>query len=77
MDPHLPDWLPEIRLSNLRVGKARIDIRSYRYKDGSSDYEILAKPGPLHVLRQPSPWSLVATRGERIKDLLMSFMPGR
>lgn len=64
-------------LTNLRVGKARIDIRFYRQKHGDSDYEILDVRGPLHVLRQPSPWSLVATRGERIKDLLMSFLPGR
>jgi|SRR5579864_394466 len=74
VDPHLPEWLPQIRLTNLRVGKGRIDIRFYREKDGSSNYEILDQHGPLHVLRQPSPWSLVASRGERIKDLLMSLV---
>lgn len=77
VDPHLPDWLPDITLTNLRVGKGRVDIRFYRLQDGSSDYEILDLRGTLHVLRQPSPWSLVATGGERLKDALMSLLPGR
>ncbi len=77
VDPHLPEWLPAITLTNLKVGKAALDIRFYRSKDGSSDYEILDVRGTLHVLRQPSPWSLSANWGERIKDLLMSLLPGR
>lgn len=77
VDPHLPDWLPTITLTNLKVGKAALDIRFYRNQDGSSDYEILDVRGTLHVLHQPSPWSLSANWGERIKDLLMSLLPGR
>lgn len=77
LDPHLPDWLPEITLRNLKVGKAAVDLHFYREKDGSSDYRILEMRGHLHVLRQPSPWSLTATWGERIKDALMSLLPGR
>src|SRR5581483_9820815 len=26
VDPHLPDWLPEIRLKNLHVGAATLDL---------------------------------------------------
>jgi glycogen debranching enzyme len=77
IDPHLPDWLPNLTLTNLKVGKGSIDIRFHRAKDGSSHYEILDVRGTLHVLRQPSPWSLSATWGERIKDVLMSLLPGR
>ena len=77
VDPHLPPWLPDITLTNLKVGKGSIDIRFYREKDGSSDYEILDVRGTLHVLRQPSPWSLSATWGERIKDILTSMLPGK
>lgn len=77
VDPHLPDWLPTLTVTNLKVGKAAIDIRFYREKDGASDYEILDIRGHLHVLRQPSPWSLTATWGERIKDMLMSLLPGK
>src|SRR5436189_5509886 len=30
LDPHLPDWLPEITLRNLRVGRAMADMHFYR-----------------------------------------------
>jgi hypothetical protein len=77
VDPHLPAWLPEITLRNLRVGKASVDIRFFRTGEGSSDYEVLDRRGSLHVVRQPSPWSLTAGVGERIKDAFASIMPGR
>jgi hypothetical protein len=31
----------------------------------------------LHVIRQPSPWSLTANFGERLADLVRSALPGR
>jgi glycogen debranching enzyme len=77
VDPHLPEWLPEITLGNLRVGDAVVTIRFYRTKGGEGDYEVLDKRGPLHVLRQPSPWSLTAGFAERLKDVLTSLLPGR
>lgn len=77
VDPHLPPWLPELTLRGLHVGTAVITISFFRRQDGESDYRVTDKRGPLHVLRQPSPWSLVATAGERIKDVLLSLLPGR
>jgi glycogen debranching enzyme len=77
VDPHMPEWLPEITLSNLRVGDAVVTLRFYRRKDGGGDYEVLDKRGPLHVLRQPSPWSLTASFAERLKDALTSLLPGK
>jgi glycogen debranching enzyme len=77
LDPHLPEWLPEISLRALQVGKAKVDIRFYRTRDGESDYEILEKRGRLHVLRQPSPWSLTAGWGERIRDAIKSLLPNK
>jgi glycogen debranching enzyme len=77
LDPHLPAWLPEITLRGLRVGAARVDVRFFRDASGASDYEVLEKEGTLHVLRQPSPWSLTATWAERLKDALTSLLPGR
>lgn len=41
------------------------------------DYEVLDKRGTLHVLPQPSPWSLTASFAERLKDALTSMLPGR
>jgi glycogen debranching enzyme len=77
VDPHLPRWLPEISISNLHVGRAVIDMRFHRSKNGDSDYEVLRKEGPLHVVRQPSPWSLTATFAERLEDALSSLLPGK
>jgi hypothetical protein len=77
LDPHLPAWLPEIMLHNLRVAEAVISIRFYRLEDGSSDYEVLDKRGHLHVVRQPSPWSLTAGFGERVRDAVESLLPGK
>ena len=77
VDPHPPEWLPDITLRNLRVGDASADIRFFRRDDGRGDYEVLDVRGTLHVVRQPSPWSLTASFGERLKDALASFLPGK
>jgi glycogen debranching enzyme len=72
IDPQLPEWLPEITLQNLRMGQAAADIRFYREKSGRSSFEILDTRGKLRVVRQPSPWSLSAGFGERLRDLAES-----
>ncbi len=74
VNPHLPDWLPEITLSNLHVGRAVVNIRFRREKDGSSSYEVLEKRGTLHVVRQASPWSQTNGFAERVVDLLSSLI---
>jgi glycogen debranching enzyme len=74
VDPHLPEWLPEITLRNLHVGKSVVSIR-FRRKGTRTHFEVLDKRGKLHVLRQPSPWSLKAGIGERIQDVMESLVP--
>jgi len=74
LDPQLPDWLPEIFLRNLHVGNAVVSIRFYR-NGKSTHFDVLEKRGRLHVLRQPSPWSLTAGLGERLKDVMESLIP--
>jgi glycogen debranching enzyme len=74
LDPHLPDWLPEITIRNLHVGKAVASIRFFR-KRKNTHFDVLEKRGHLHVLRQPSPWSLTAGFAERIKDVMESLIP--
>ncbi len=76
LDPWLPEWLPSIKLRNLHVGEAIIDLRFERRENGTTDYYIEQLRGDLHVIRQPSPWSLTATYGERVKDAVMSLLPG-
>lgn len=77
VDPQLPPWLPELSLHGLRVADATLDLRFWREPDGRSDYEVLDQRGALHVVRQPSPWSLTAHLGERLRDVLTSLLPGR
>jgi len=74
LDPKLPDWLPELFVHNLQVGKAVVSIRFYR-KQKATHFDVLEKRGRLHVLRQPSPWSLTAGFGERIRDVMESLVP--
>ena len=69
VDPHLPDWLPEYTVRDLRVGNARVTIR-FRGKK----WDVLEKEGKLHVIQQPMPWSLTATRRERLVDVLRSLV---
>jgi glycogen debranching enzyme len=70
IDPFLPPWLPEITLTGMRVADAVVSIRFFRKKNGHTDYKVLDKRGSLHVVRQPSPWSLTASFGERAKGIL-------
>lgn len=72
VDPFLPEWLPEITVSSMRVADATVSIRFFRNANGKSDYEILETKGELHVVRQPSPWSFTASLGERAGDAMAS-----
>src|SRR2546423_1031839 len=44
VDPHMPEWLPDLTMRDLRVGDAKVTIRFYRQPGGASDYEILDRP---------------------------------
>ena len=47
--PHLPDWLPELTVRQLRVGRATVDLRFVREADGTASHEVLALDGTLDV----------------------------
>lgn len=70
VDPHLPEWLPEITLRGLRVGAASVDIRFFRDPDGGSRHEVLDLRGRLKVRVQPSPWALTGQVGAELRDRL-------
>jgi glycogen debranching enzyme len=74
VDPFLPEWLPELTVSGMRVGRSDISIRFFRKQNGRTDYEVLDRKGFLQVIRQPSPWSLTASLAERAGDVLGSFV---
>jgi glycogen debranching enzyme len=72
VDPHLPEWLPEITLENLRVGQATVSLKFERRGNGTTGYRIIDQRGTLRIIRQPSPWSITATPVERVVDLVGS-----
>lgn len=51
VDPDLPEWLPELTLKGLRVGKAEVEVRFRREEGGETRYEILSQTGNLRILR--------------------------
>jgi hypothetical protein len=74
VDPHLPDWLPDVTIDNLRVGQARATVRFWRDADGDSHGEIVRKHGPLHLLRQPPVESLKVGIPERLGALVETVL---
>lgn len=74
LDPWLPEWLPQITIHDMRVGQAHITIQFQRNDRGTTDYKVLQQEGDLHLIRQPSPWSLTSDWGERIKDAVSSLI---
>jgi glycogen debranching enzyme len=50
VDPALPAWLPDITLSDLRLGRHRCDVRFWRADDGTTRFEVLR--GPTHIVEQ-------------------------
>lgn len=75
LDPHLPEWFPEVTLSKLRVGKAVVSLRFRRGRDGRTRYRVLNKEGTLHIVRQATPWSLTTDRADRLFDAMESLLP--
>ncbi len=73
-DPLLPEWIPDIVVSNLCVGGARVTVRFWREDDGRTKWDVLHKTGTLHLLRQPPVESLTAGPGDRISAALQSFI---
>ena len=54
INPVLPNWLPDITLRKLRVGKARVDIHFWREGEVSR-HEVLSIDGQLKVERPETP----------------------
>ncbi|MDQ2744446.1 MAG: hypothetical protein M3Z66_19440, partial [Chloroflexota bacterium] len=73
IDPHLPEWLPDLRLEGLRIGDARVDLGFRRTFGGSTVYRVGKREGRLLVVRQPVPNGPNASLGKRFLDALRSL----
>ena len=69
LDPSLPEWLPHLRLKDLRIGEATVALDFDRQQDGSTAYRVVEKTGRLHLARQASPWSIRADPADRLRNL--------
>ncbi len=74
IDPHLPPWLPDVRLEGLRVGPARLDIEFRRDRYGETSHTVTALQGRLRVLRQPPPEANGVSVGRRARIGLGSLI---
>jgi len=54
VDPHLPEWLPDLRLEDMTVGDAKVTLEARRGRDGRTTYEWDSR-GRVTVVRQPPP----------------------
>ncbi|MGI8550937.1 MAG: amylo-alpha-1,6-glucosidase [Dehalococcoidia bacterium] len=75
LDPALPAWLPELTLSNLHVGKARVSLRFRRRPDGSTAWSVIEKHGSLTIVEQSSAGSEDTGLWSRTGTVLSSFVP--
>jgi glycogen debranching enzyme len=73
VDPHLPEWLPEITLRGLRVGESRVSIQFRREDSGKTEFEVVESEGPLRVLPHKDPWSMVTGPAEKIEDEMQAL----
>lgn len=76
VDPVLPPWLPELTVRDLHVGRSRVSIRFKRDRSGKTDYKVLERKGPVHVVRQPAPDDVSAGPFDRMRALAGSMLPG-
>ncbi|HEU0154490.1 MAG TPA: hypothetical protein VFQ82_00355 [Stellaceae bacterium] len=51
VDPDLPEWLPELRLDNIRVGSARLALRFDRDASGYTEQEVIDQQSRLRIHR--------------------------
>jgi glycogen debranching enzyme len=55
IDPHLPPWLPDLRLTGLHIGGNVLDLTFRRNRSGITHYHVRRVSGHCRVLRQPVP----------------------
>lgn len=55
-NPQLPEWLPEVRLEQLPVGGAALDLRFYRDAGGKTRLEVEGAPRDMEVTVTDDAW---------------------
>jgi glycogen debranching enzyme len=68
LDPHLPEWLPEITLEGMRVANSIVSIRFERRGDGTTEHQVLATSGDIRIVPRQKPSLLTAGWAERVNE---------
>lgn len=74
IDPHLPPWLPDLRLEGIRVGRGTVDLAFQRTRSGKTLYRVTRRHGSIRVLHQPVPQGPNATLPGRARAALSSVV---
>jgi glycogen debranching enzyme len=53
VNPHLPDWITDLRLQNLMVGGCRLDI-AFRREGHATEFQVTRGDGHISVLPEPA-----------------------
>jgi glycogen debranching enzyme len=75
--PELPEWLPDVTLRDLRVGRSTLTIDFRRQPDGATDFRVRERHGPVRVLRAPPESSVRHSFLSRVMDPLGTIVIGR
>jgi glycogen debranching enzyme len=70
IDPDLPDWLPELTLTNLRVGGAKVSLRFQRNTAGYTQHEVVDQQGELRIHRLATEDAAVDRFARIIREIL-------
>jgi glycogen debranching enzyme len=73
VDPHLPPWLPDLRLEGIRVGRSTLDLAFERTPSGGTSYRVIRRSGPVRVIRQPPPQAVRAGPLGRLPAFISSL----
>lgn len=73
IDPDLPEWLPELRLTNICIGPTRIGLRFYRDPSGVTHHQIIEQQGRLRIYRSSAK---PASGADRIAQLVREAVAG-
>lgn len=73
LDPHLPDWLPQISIEDLRIGKASVSLDFWRNPDGSTEYQVKKLKGLLNVVRYSEPRKQISAWVEQVDEFTTSL----
>jgi glycogen debranching enzyme len=72
VDPDLPEWLPELTLSNIRIGKARVELRFRPDKSGHTEHQIVSCEGELRIHRAAADRSGINRFAGPVREVISS-----